>query len=150
MQNEDIQKELLKETVEPDKALTISIKTEMGTLNQLKMNAIKFELNSTVNQVQRMRIANATPYTNTKSTAGKNLQHAIFVDLVGLRNIVTNAVHVERNAIFVALKITSRGFVENLRILIRIQNLNHVSIMSNEKMVKLMLLIKFRLIMTLI
>ena len=39
MQNEDIRKELLKETVEPDKALAISINIEMGTLNQLKMNA---------------------------------------------------------------------------------------------------------------
>ena len=57
MQNEDIQKELLKETVEPDKALAIAINIEMGTLNQLKMNANKTELNSTVNQVQRMRIA---------------------------------------------------------------------------------------------
>ena len=33
MQNEDIQKELLKETVEPDKALAIAINIEMGTLN---------------------------------------------------------------------------------------------------------------------
>ena len=41
MQNEDIQKELLKETVEPDKALAIAINIEMGTLNQLKMNAKK-------------------------------------------------------------------------------------------------------------
>ena len=47
----DIQKELLKETVEPDKALATTINTEMGTLNQLKMNASKTELNSTVNQV---------------------------------------------------------------------------------------------------
>ena len=47
MQNEDIQKELLKETVEPDKALAIAINIEMGTLNQLKLNANKNELNST-------------------------------------------------------------------------------------------------------
>ena len=33
MQNKDIQKELLKETVEPDKALAIAINIEMGTLN---------------------------------------------------------------------------------------------------------------------
>ena len=71
MQNEDIQKELLKETVEPAKALTIATNIEMGTLNQLKMNASKFELNSTVNQVQRMRIANATPYSNMNYTARK-------------------------------------------------------------------------------
>ena len=45
MQNEDIQKKLLKETVEPDKALAIAINIEMGTLNQLKMNANKNELN---------------------------------------------------------------------------------------------------------
>ena len=62
MRNEDIQKELLKETVEPDKALAIAINIEMGTLNQLKMNASKTELHSTVIQVQRMRIANATPF----------------------------------------------------------------------------------------
>ena len=62
MQNEDNQKELLKETVEPDKALAIAINIEMGTPNQLKMNASKSKLNSTVNQVKRMRIANATPY----------------------------------------------------------------------------------------
>ena len=49
MQNKDIQKELLKETVEPDKALAIAVDTEMGTLNQHKMNANKTELNSTVN-----------------------------------------------------------------------------------------------------
>ena len=45
MQNEDIQKELLKETVEPDKALAKAINIEMGTFNQLKMNAIKTEHN---------------------------------------------------------------------------------------------------------
>ena len=61
MQNEDIQKELLKETVEPDKAFAIAIKIEMGTLNQLKMTASKSELNFRVNQVHRIRIANATP-----------------------------------------------------------------------------------------
>ena len=71
MQNEDIQKELLKETVEPDKALAIAINIEMGTLNQLKMNANKIELNSTVNQVQRMRIANATPFSTMNITARK-------------------------------------------------------------------------------
>ena len=62
-------KELLKETVEPDKALAIAINTEIGTLNQLKMNASKSELNSTVNQVQRMRIANATPFSKMNTTA---------------------------------------------------------------------------------
>ena len=71
MRNEDIQKELLKETVEPDKALAIAINIEMGTLNQLKMNANKNELNSTVNQVQRMRIANATPFSTMNTTARK-------------------------------------------------------------------------------
>ena len=71
MQNEDIQKELLKETVEPDKALAIAINIEMGTLNQLKMNANKTELHSTVNQVQRMRIANATPFSTMNTTARK-------------------------------------------------------------------------------
>ena len=43
----------------------------MGLLNQLKMNASKSELNSTVNQVQRMRISNSTPYSNMNSTARK-------------------------------------------------------------------------------
>ena len=71
MQNEDIQKELLKETVEPDKALAIAINIEMGTRNQLKMNASKTELNSTVNQVQRMRIANATTFSTMNTTARK-------------------------------------------------------------------------------
>ena len=55
-------KNFSKKTVEPDKALAIAINIEMGTLNQLKMNANKTELNSTVNQVQRMRIANTTPF----------------------------------------------------------------------------------------
>ena len=71
MQNEDIQKELLKETVDPDRALAIAINIEMGTLNQLKMNANKAELHSTVNQVQRMRIANATPFSTMNTTARK-------------------------------------------------------------------------------
>ena len=71
MQNEDIQKELLKETAEPGKALAIAINIEMGALNQLKMTASKSELNSTVNQVQRMRIANATPFSNMYTTARK-------------------------------------------------------------------------------
>ena len=71
MQNEDIQKELLKETVEPDKALAIALNIEMGTLNQLKMNASKPELSSTVNQVQRMRIANATTFLCMNTTALK-------------------------------------------------------------------------------
>ena len=43
----------------------------MGTLNQLKMNANKTELNSTVNQVQRMCIANATPFSTMNTTARK-------------------------------------------------------------------------------
>ena len=43
----------------------------MGTLNQLKMTASKSELNSTVNQLQRMRIANATPFSNMNNTARK-------------------------------------------------------------------------------
>ena len=71
MQNEDIQKELLKETVEPDKALAIAINIEMGTLKQLKMNANKTELHSMLNQVQRMRIANATPLSTMNTTARK-------------------------------------------------------------------------------
>ena len=71
MQNEDIQIELLKETVEPDKAMEIAINIEMGSLNELKMNASKSELNSTLNQVQRMRIANATPFSNRNTTARK-------------------------------------------------------------------------------
>ena len=71
MQNEDIQKELLKETVDPDRALAIAINIEMGYLNQLKMNANKAELHSTVNQVQRMRIANAIPFSTMNTTARK-------------------------------------------------------------------------------
>ena len=71
MQNEDIQKELLNETVEPDKALAIAINIEMGTLNQLQMNANKTELHSTFNRVQRMRIANATPFSTMNTTARK-------------------------------------------------------------------------------
>ena len=43
----------------------------MGTLNQLKMNASKTESHSTVNQVQRMHIANATPFSNMNTTARK-------------------------------------------------------------------------------
>ena len=71
MQNKDIQKELLKETGEPDKALAIAINFEMCTPNKLKMNASKHKLNSTVNKVQRLRIANATPYSNMNSTSRK-------------------------------------------------------------------------------
>ena len=41
MQKEDIQKELLKKTVEPDKALAIAINIEIGTLNQLQENECK-------------------------------------------------------------------------------------------------------------
>ena len=62
MQNEDFQTELLKETVEPDKALTIAINFEMGTPYYFKMNVSKSDFDTTVNQVQRMRIENATPY----------------------------------------------------------------------------------------
>ena len=71
MQHENIKKELLKEIVDPDRALAIAINNEMGTLNQLKMNANKAELHSTVNQVQRMRIANGTPFSTMNTTAQK-------------------------------------------------------------------------------
>ena len=64
-------KNFSKKTVEPDKALAIAINIEMGTLNQLKMNASKTELNSTVNQIQPMRIANATPFSTMNTTARK-------------------------------------------------------------------------------
>ena len=43
----------------------------MGTLNQLKINANKNELNSTVNQVQRMRFANATLFSTMNTPARK-------------------------------------------------------------------------------
>ena len=62
MQNKDFQTELLKETVEPDKALTIAIKFEMGTPYYIKMNVSKSDFDTTVNQVQQMRIEKATPY----------------------------------------------------------------------------------------
>ena len=119
MQKEDIQKELLKETVEPNKALTKkalakAIKNEMGTLNQLKMNASKTELQNNV---------------------------------IGLQNTVIDALHGERNAITVVLKTTLRRFAENLKILTPIQNLSHGSIML-KKMIKLRMLTKFRLILT--
>ena len=78
MQNEDIQKELLKETVEPDKALAIAINIEMRTLNQLKMNANITKLNSTVNQVQRMRIANTTPFSSMNTYARKKPTTCLF------------------------------------------------------------------------
>ena len=81
MQNEDIQRELLRETVKPDTALTISKNFEMGILNQIKMNANKSELNSTVNQVQGMRIANATPYSEMNSTARKKPKTCHFCGL---------------------------------------------------------------------
>ena len=81
MQNEDMQRELLKETIKPDKALTISINIEMSILNQIKMNANKSELNSTVNQVQRMRIANATPCSKINSTARKKATTCLFCGL---------------------------------------------------------------------
>ena len=74
MQNEDIQKELRKETVEHNKVLAIAINIDMCTLNQLKMNANKSELNSTDNQGQRMRIANATPFSTMNTTARKSPQ----------------------------------------------------------------------------
>ena len=77
-QNEDIQKELLKETVDFDKALAIAINIAMSTLNQLKMTASKSELNSTVNQVQRMRIANATPFSKMNTTARKKPTTCLF------------------------------------------------------------------------
>ena len=92
MQNEDIQKELLKETVDPDRALAIAINIEMGTLNHLKA-----ELHSTVNQVQQMRIASV-------------------VDQVGLLNTVINVPLGERDAIIVVLRTISLRFVVNLKI----------------------------------
>ena len=49
--------------------MLIAIDIEMGTLNQLKVNASKTELNSTVNQVHRMRIANATLFSNMNISA---------------------------------------------------------------------------------
>ena len=43
----------------------------MGTLNHFKMNANKIELNLTVTQVQRMRMANATLFSTMNTTARK-------------------------------------------------------------------------------
>ena len=79
MQKGDFEKELRKETVESDKALAIAINIEMGTLNQLKLNASKSDLNSSVNQVQRLRIANGTPYSNMNSTARKKTYNLPFL-----------------------------------------------------------------------
>ena len=50
----------------------------MGILNQLKMNASKSKLNSTVNQVQRMRIPNATPVSNMNTNARKKPTSCLF------------------------------------------------------------------------
>ena len=71
------------------------------------MNASKSELNSTFNQVQRMSIANATPYSNMKSTVRKKPTTCHFCGLSWTSELVTNAQHGERNAIIVGLKIVS-------------------------------------------
>ena len=149
MQNEDIQKELLKETVEPDKALAIAINIEMGTLNQLKMNANKNELNSTVNQVQRMRIANATPFSTMNTTARKKPTTCHFCGM--------NWTLEHRNRCPARGKKCNNCGIENhfskvcrkpKKTLIGTQNLGHGLIMS-KKMIKLKTLIKFRLILIL-
>ena len=63
---------------------------------------------------------------------------------------LTNALHVERNAIIVVSKITLRRFVKNIRTLIPTQHSNRVSITLKKKIIKLMMLIKFRPIIILI
>ena len=150
MQKEDFRKELLKKTVEPDKALTLAVNSEMGTFNQLKMYAIKSELNSTVNQVKRMRIANATPYSKMNSTAREKPTTCHICGLSWTSEHRNKCPARGKNAIIVVSKITSRRFTENLRILTPTQNLNRVSIMLKNKIIKLMILIKFRPIMILI
>ena len=145
MQNEDIQRELLKETVDPDKALAIAINIEMGTLNQLKMNASKTELHSTVNQVQWVRIANATPFSTMNTTARKKPTTCHFCGMSWTPE--------HRNRCLASGKKCDNCGIENhfakfwnLKILTPTQNLSHGSIML-KKMIKLRMLIKFRLIL---
>ena len=139
---------LLKETVEPDKALTIAIKIEMGILNQLKMNANRSELNSTVNQIERMRIANATPYSNINTTARTEPTTSHFLGLVW------NSEH--RNKC--RGKKCSNCGIENhfAKVCRKPKDPNSYSKpkprVSNDekKIIKMMMLIKFRLILSLI
>ena len=149
MQNEDIQKELLKETVEPDKALAIAINIEMGTLNQLKMTASKSELNSTFNQIQRMRIANATPFSNMNTTARKKPTTCHFCgmnwtsehqNICPARGKKCNNCGIENHFAKVYRKPKDPGSYPKPR-----PRVNNV-----EKMIRRIMLIKFRKISTLI
>ena len=147
MQNEDIQKELLKETVEPDKALAIAINIEMGTLNQLKMNASKTELHSTVNQVKRMHIANATPFSTMITTTRKKPTTCHFCGMNWTSEHRNRCPARGKKCNNCGIENHFAKFAENLRILIHTQNLNHGLIML-KKMTKLKMLFEFRLILT--
>ena len=149
MQKKDIQKELLKEMVEPDKALAIAMNIEMGTLNQLKMNAIKSERNSTVNHVQRMGIANATPLSNMNTTARKKPTTCHFCGMNWTSEHRNKCPARGKKCNNCALKITSQRSAKNPRIQVHIQNPNHGSKLS-KRMIRLMMSIKFRLILILI
>ena len=146
MQNEDMQKELLKKTVEHDKALAIAINIEMGTLNQLKMNANKTELNSTVNQVQRMRTKNATPFSTMNTTARKKPTICHFCGMSWTpehrnrcppRGKKCNNCGIENHFAKVCRKTKDPTSIRN-----RSQGLKML-----KKMIKLKMLIKFRLIL---
>ena len=140
-----------------------SVNNSDNKINHITMSANESPRTNPFTPPQTPRVTfltHSTPNTNTSvnntqtSSSPENRyielsgKEPIFVDLVGLLNIVTNVLHVERNAKTVVSKLTSRRFVENLRILIPTQNLNSVSKTLKKKIAKLMMLIKLRPIMT--
>ena len=110
------------------------------------MNANKTELNSTVNQVQRMRIANATLFSTMNTNARKKPTTCHFCGMNWTSEHRNRCPARGKRCNNCGIENHFAKSVENLKTPICTQKLGHGLIMS-KKMTKLRTSIKFRLIL---
>ena len=123
MIDHETQKELLKERVEPSKALEIAIQMEMGAQNQQEINQNLMSGTNSVNSINsnQIRNRNANAQQNKRdftryANVPQNYQYTITCMNCGLRwshNISRFAPQVVRNVIIVALLAISQENAAN-------------------------------------
>ena len=97
MLDHETQKELLKETVDPPKALEIAIQMEMGAQNQQKINQNLMSGNTSVNYINNNSMSNRN--ANGPSTKRDSTRYASIP-----KNRMTNKAQEKRSERFASMK----------------------------------------------
>ena len=148
MIDDDIQREFLRCTVEPEEVLSIAVNMEMGHPNQQR----NFNNNNGVNVIQqfsqfcganaRVNQQNTTAAKNNESTA---VCRGEVVDKIGHRHIVSFALHWVRKVTIVAFSIILQRYVGRNRMILKKHNTVNALIMSkiqrtqNNPMIKMLI-----------